>query len=366
MMVSGLPYGGAERNIVYVAPHIAAGVDLRLVTMNTRRDGPLAEEFAASGVPRFDLGAKRMTDLNAWRRFSAMLQDEKIDVIHAQDQDTIVYAALARRRLGIPTVMTRHVEVEPTDTVKERVRAQMVLISAKFGIDHVVAVSKAVRESFSDLAGVPLERIDAIYNGIPVERFQVATPKPELRARLGWKPDAPTIIVVAVLRRGKGHEILFEAMPQVIQQLPHVQVKVVGEGEIADKVRAWAAPLGDAVEFMGQRADVPDLLAASDVVVLPSWSEALPNVLIEAGAAGRPAVTTDVGGAKEVTLDGETGYVVPPGDRDKLAARIVDVLCNPEASAAMGERASEWVRGTFSLSQQATQYIDLYRRVCKS
>lgn len=364
IMISSMAMSGAERNIVSVLPYIKAhGIDLQLVTMNTRRDSPLVETFDQIGVERFDLHAQRMIDPAAWTRFTTMLRDRNIDLVHAQDQDTIIYAALAHRRLNIPTVMSRHVLFEPGDTLKEKMRAQMVLLSAKLGFDKIVAVSEAVRRDFSKLAGVPLEKIETIYNGLDVEHFVIDTPRADLRAKLGWEPDAPTIIMVAVLRRGKGHDVLFKALPQILAAVPDVQVKLVGDGELLEQIKQQAASYSGVVELMGQRADVPELLAASDVLTLPSWAEALPTVLIEAGAASLPCVATDVGGAKEITVDCETGYIVPPGDADALARRLIEVLQNREAARAMGARAREHVVNTFSLERQAEQMLDLYERV---
>lgn len=369
IMLSSIAMGGAERNIVSVAPYIAAqeGVDLRLVTLNTRRDSPLAVEFAQqTQVPRHDLSAKKMVDTAAWRRFKQYLQDEQIDIIHAQDQDTITYAALAHSQLGIPSVMTRHVLYEPTDTLKERARAELVLLAARFGYNRIIAVSEAVRRDFSKLAHVPIDKIETIYNGLPTERFAVSTPKQTLRERFGWHADERIIIMVAVLRRGKGHEVMFEALPKIREAVPNVKLKLVGDGEIADQIREQAAPFADMVEFLGQRSDIAELLHASDVLTLPSWAEALPTVLIEAGAARLPVVATDVGGAKEITLHGETGYIVPAGDSKGLAQYLIEVLQDPTHAQDMGNRAFERVHEMFSLERQAQQTVSLYKRILQS
>lgn len=364
IMISSLAMAGTERNIVSVAPYIRKqGIDLRLVSMNTRRDSPLAAEFEETGVPRFDLGAARMTDTAAWGRFTEMLRGEQIDLIHAQDQDTIIYAALAHRRLGIPTVMSRHVLFEPADTLKEKMRAQMVLLAAKMGIQRVIAVSEAVRQDFARLANLPIARIETIYNGLDMSRFVVDTPRAELRKSLGWDDDEAVVTMVAALRRGKGHEVLFQAVPKILEAVPNLKIKLVGDGEIAEQIKAQAAPLGDVIEFMGQRTDVPQILAASNAATLPSWAEALPTVLIEAGAASIPIVATDVGGAKEITIDGDTGYIVPPGQPGKLAERLIDVLKDPDAAEAMGKRAHDRVTSIFSLEEQARQTAELYRKM---
>lgn len=364
IMLSSIAMGGGERNIVWALPFIrAAGAAVTLCTLNTRRDSPLTAEVEQSGIPRFDLRARRMVDPAAWWRFRAWLRRERIALVHSQDQDTHVYAALARRLLGIPVVMTRHVMVEPADTFKEALRARLVLWAARFGADRVVAVSEAVRQQFAGQARLPLDRIITIYNGIRMEQFDTRAQRAAKRAELGWDPDDRVILMVAVLRRGKGHEVLFAALPRIVSALPDVKVKLVGDGELSASLRAAAAPFGATVEFMGQRMDVPALLGASDVLVLPSWSEALPTVLIEAGAAALPAVATAVGGAAEILADGQTGWLVPPGDSVRLADRLIAVLSDADAARRMGVRAQQRVVETFSLAEQARQTVALYARV---
>ncbi|MFC1959487.1 glycosyltransferase family 4 protein [Chloroflexota bacterium] len=364
VMMSGIAMGGAERNIVSVLPYIKEqGVDVRLLTLNTRRDSPLTDEFNQTGLTRHDLAAQRMLDPTAWQRFTHLLKSEQIDIIHAEDQDTIVYAAVAHRLLGIPSVMSRHVLQEPSDTLKESVRAQLVLLAARVGFDRILAVSEAVRQQFSGLARVPVTRIETIYNGIQLERFQTGAGRAAKRQELGWAAADPVVIMVAVLRRGKGHEVLFEALPRIQAAVPNVKIKLVGDGELRDTLQEQAAPYGEAVEFMGQRMDVPELLGASDALVLPSWSEALPTVLIEAGAASLPLVATDVGGSAEIVADGETGYIVQPGVVAPLADRLIDLLADPQQAQLMGQRAYERVNQLFSLEQQARQTVALYEKV---
>ncbi|NWF71308.1 MAG: glycosyltransferase family 4 protein [Chloroflexi bacterium] len=364
LMMSSLAMGGAERILVSVLPYLrATGLDVRLVTLNTRRDSPLTEDFVKSGIPRFDMGAKRMIDPDAWSRYVTMLRQEQIDIIHAQDQDTNIYAAAAHVRHGMPSVMTRHVLVEPMDTWKEATRARMVLTAAKYGFNRIVAVSEAVRQNFSKQAGIPLNRIETIYNGIEVERFATRHKREAKRAEMGWEKDTPIVIMVAVLRRGKGHEVLFEAVPQIQAAVPNVRIKLVGEGELSETLREQAKPYGDVVEFLGQRKDVPDLLGASDLLILPSLSEALPTVLIEAGAASLPLVATDVGGSAEIVESGKTGFIVPPGQAQPFAERIIHLLKNPVEARDMGERARARVVSMFSLEQQARQTVALYERI---
>lgn len=363
LMTSSLPLRGAERNVVDVLPYIKAqGVDIHLGTLNTRRDGPLAEEFARTGLPRHDLGARRLLDRAAWDRFIELIRAQQYDLIHAQDQDTILFAAAAHWRLGIPTVMTRHVLAELAPNLKKRIRARAVLLAARYGFDRIVAVSEALRQDFARRAGVPLVRIETIYNGLNMTRFVAEYDRAALRAALGWG-DAPVVLLIAALRERKGHDVLFQAIPALRAAVPDVQIKLVGDGKMAAAIKAEAEPYRDVVEFMGERSDVPELLAACDAVVQTSWSEALPTVLIESGASARPVVATDVGGSAEIVVDGETGYLVPPGDAARVAARLAQLLHDRDLAARLGQQARQRVLGHFSLEEQARQTARLYERV---
>ncbi len=361
-MMSSVAMGGSERVLVSVLPYFQAeGVTPVLCTLNHRRDSLLTQAFEKTGIRRIDLDAKRMIDNGAWKRFVALQKAEPFDVIHAQDQDTNIYGAAMHMRHKVPVVMTRHVLQEPAPSLKTALRARLVLWSARYGADRIVAVSEAVRQLFSKQAGIPLTKIQTIYNGIEIERFEMGGKRPDV----GWDSSRPTVIMVGVLRAGKGHDVLFQAVPQIKAAVPNVQIKLVGDGELEADLRKQAAPFGDTIEFLGQRMDVPQLLNASHVLILPSWSEALPTVLIEAGAASLPVVATNVGGTPEIVEDGKTGYIVPRGDPDALAKRLIELLQNPERAVAMGAAAHERVVKQFSLRQQARQTIALYETILR-
>jgi glycosyltransferase involved in cell wall biosynthesis len=366
LLLSSLAMGGAEKNVVAVLPYLQKyGIHAVLGSLNTRRDSPLAGEFAKTGIERFDMGAKRMLDPTAFRRFLATLREQKIDIVHAQDQDVVNYSALAHVGFGINTIMSRHVMFEPEDTFKEKVRAQMTIVAGRYGFDRVITVSEATRKRFAEQSGLSLDKIETVYNGIPLEQFNTRHLREKKRAEMGWKPDEKIILMVAVLRRGKGHEVLFDAIPYLLKDIPNAKIKLIGEGELSDQLREQAKPYGDVVEFLGQRMDVAELLGGADTLVLPSWSEALPTVLIEAGAASLACVATDVGGTAEIVKDGETGYVVPAGNAERLAFALMTILSSPETAEEMGKRAYERVKNTFSFDKQAKHFIDIYESVLK-
>ncbi len=364
MMLSSIALSGGERNVVSVLPYFKKyGATPILCTLNKRRDSPLADIFARTGVPRIDLNAMRMTDPLALLRLCRLIKKYKIDILHAQDQDAIVLGALAGLITGIPFIMTRHVLKEPEDTLKEKIRAKMILSIAKYFATQIIVVSRAVRHTFAAQTGVQKSRIHMIYNGIDRKQFQTRDQRDAVRTNLGWPQGKPVVTFVGVLRRGKGHDLLLKAIPRIKKAVPDVLVKLIGSGKLEDKLKKQAEPFPHTIEFMGQRIDVPQLLGASDLLVLPSWAEALPTVLIEAGATSLPVVATDVGGTAEIIINGETGYIVPAGDVEAFANRVINLIKNRELSRRMGHAAYARVTDMFTLDQQAKATVNLYRKV---
>jgi glycosyltransferase involved in cell wall biosynthesis len=365
MMMSSMQMGGGETNLVGFMPHLRdSGIRPLLCTLTTRLDSVLAATLDASGVPRRDLGARRMLDPHAWRQLARLVREEGIDIIHTHDLDTHVVATAVRRRVGVPVVMTRNVLVDQTDTWRRLLRSRLVFPVARIGSDQIVAVADAVARSFARRALLPRGRVTTIHTGIELERFAPALGRSEARAALGWDRERPTVVMVSVLRSGKGHEMLFRAIPGLARRIPGLAVKIVGAGEAEAELRRCAEPLGEVVEFAGQMYDdLPTALWASDVLVLPSRAEGLPIVLIEAAAAGLPVVATDVGGCSEVVFEGTTGYLVDKDDDRALADRLARILGDPAAARAMGAAARAMAEREFSLSQQARATADLYRRI---
>lgn len=362
VMLTTLATGGGERNVVDLLPRLAArGCEVDLCTLTTRRDGPIAADVAAAGIRRVDLGGTRLLDVRAWARLRTLVRSGGYDLVHTHDQYSNILGALLVRPSRVPVVMSRHVLEEPRPRWREAVRAEAVLRAARFGATRVVAVSDAVRVRVAADARLDPARVVTVHNGIDPRRFH--GDRAEARRRLGWPAGAPAVTMLAVLRPGKGHEVLLDAVPAVTTAVPGTVVRLVGGGPLHDDLARRAAALGPAVELTGERSDVPDVLAASDVVVLPSWSEALPTVLLEAGAAGRPVVATPVGGAPEIVVDGETGVLVPTGDPAALAGAVVGLLRDPARAAAMGERARARVHARFTLDHQADGLIAVYRDV---
>jgi glycosyltransferase involved in cell wall biosynthesis len=372
VLISSLAPGGAERITVsflrYLQKH---GEAVPLCTVTDRHDSPLAEELEAAGIVRFDLGASRLADPLALVRLLALVHREGFDIVHAHGQDAAVLAHWARRLGRFRLVITRHVMEEPMVDRRRRRRARAAGAAIR-DADAVVTVSRAIAERLTELSGRPREAIRVIFNGIELERFAGAEPgaRKRMRKSLGAGPDEPLVLVPAALRDGKGHEVLLRALPDLRRRVPAVRVLIAGAGEREAVLREEARAAGNAVEFLGLRTDIPELMGACDLVVLPSATrsdgtveEALPTVLIEAAAAGRAVVATRLSGTPEIVVDERTGLLVAPGDSASLADAIATLLLDNARARAYGAAARHIARERFAIETQVFRTLALWRHV---
>jgi glycosyltransferase involved in cell wall biosynthesis len=174
--------------------------------------------------------------------------------------------------------------------------------------------------------------------------------------------EGPIILAAGRLSREKGFHVLLEAAPSLFRDLPSAQVVVFGEGPERVRLERRAAALGvtDRFRLSGFRDDLDALLPWADVVTLPSLTEGLPNVALEAAAAGVPVVATAVGGTPEVVVNGQTGFLVPSGDSTALADRISAVVRHPNRARAFGAAARRRVEDHFSFEGQARAYQTVF------
>jgi glycosyltransferase involved in cell wall biosynthesis len=356
-LIDAMRMGGAERITAALFPYLdRARVMPILCTLHRRRESDLIKTIG--DVEHIDLASKRLVDPTAIQRLVDLIKERKIDIIHAQLQDATVFAALARVITHTPIVITRHLMEDDRKNLRRRLRNRVERFTISSSVARVISVSDAALEAYAKMLDLPRERFTTVYNGIDIERFKPDADKPALRKQLGLPEDKPLIVMVGVMRGAKGHDVAIEAA----RTLPHANFILVGDGAQRLQYEEQAKGLTN-VHFLGQRMDVPDILSASDMLILPSDMEALPTVLIEAGAAGLPAVSSDVGGAKEIVSDGETGILIPPRNPEALASAIQRLLDDPALAQEMGRKARAVVLQRFTLAQQANALASLYEQV---
>jgi len=204
--------------------------------------------------------------------------------------------------------------------------------------------------------------------GVDLDRFNPrAVDSLAIRSQLGIHPAVSVIGIVARLSYEKGFREFFDAAAEISFVMPQVLFLVVGpeEGVTQKELETITDQLGvrNKVRFLGMRTDMPELYSAMDVVVLPTYREGLGVVLLEAGAMGKPVVTTDIRGCREAMRDGETGLLVPPRDAKALARAVIQLLQDPEKRRAMGEAGRRRVEALFDERQVFHQVESTYERL---
>jgi teichuronic acid biosynthesis glycosyltransferase TuaC len=285
--------------------------------------------------------------LPAWRRHRG-----QVDVVLGSWAYPDGFAAvLLARALGVPAVVKLHGSDINVMAQEPGPRAQLAWALPRAAA--VVAVSRPLADEVVAL-GVAPSRIAIVGNGVDGERFQPRD-RAAARAALGLG-KAPLAVYVGNLKQSKGVLDLLAAVPHLRARVPTAQVALVGGGEARAAVDAAAGPLGDAARVVGPCApdDVATWMAAADVVVLPSWAEGTPNVLLEALASGRRVVATRVGGIPDVVPTAQLGTLVPPRDPPALADALAQALVTPYDPAAI---AAAGARGGWASSAAALERV---------
>jgi glycosyltransferase involved in cell wall biosynthesis len=308
----------------------------------------LLAEAAAEGIPALALRMPHAASLPAMARFHRLMGERAVSLVHTHSSVDSWLATLAARSRRLPVVRSRHVSIP--------VRRRRALIYRL--ADRVIA-SGALIKGLVEAAGIAPARVVSIPAGIDTARFHGGVSGARIRAEFG---RGPLVGLVANIRGSKGHEVLLEAAPRVLAQRPDARFLIVGDGVGFDDVRRSisARGLAEQVIMTGFRRDVPEVMAALDVLVLPSLrSEGTPQVLPQALAVGTPVVGAAVGGIPEIVRDGETGRLVPPGDAVALAEAVLELLHDPARARAMARAGQALVpeRFTFEAMMRATTAV---------
>ena len=230
-------------------------------------------------------------------------------------------------------------------------------------VNHNVCVSRGVADFSIHETGLQPGKVSVIPNGVHCELFAHAMPA-DLTS-LGIRPDAPVVITVGRLEEQKGIGDLLRAAAEVLRERSDCQFLIVGDGRDRASLEALASSLGIAtsIRFTGSRDDVPSLLKAASMFVLPSLWEGMPNALLEAMAAGLPVIATAVEGSGEVIQHEATGLLVEPANPHQLSQAILRLLRTPDVSAKLAGAAQASVASTFTEKVVVAAYDDLYHRL---
>jgi glycosyltransferase involved in cell wall biosynthesis len=225
---------------------------------------------------------------------------------------------------------------------------------------RLIGVSEATVDELVCLGVAPRSKFVTVPIGLDLAPYLAVEPDARWRTEFGMAPGALVLTFVGRLVPIKRVDLLIDAVAQARATGVDVQLVIAGDGPLRPTLEARAAPLGSAVRFLGFRGDLPAIAAGSDVAILTSDSEGTPVALIEAAAAGLPAIATDVGGVRDIVDDGVTGWLVQPGSVAALSAAIVRAVDRRDALSSMGVAARDHVRERFAADRLLADIDALY------
>lgn len=323
------------------------------------------DELRDAGVAFVGLERRGRFDLGPWRSLVGRARTSGIDVVHTHKIGSNIWGALLTPLMSDP-VFVAHEHTWSYEDNPARVLADRELIARR--ADAFVAVSREDQRRMVEIERVPVEKVHFIPNGIPP--FPPPTPGRDVRAELGIGRDTPLVGVVASLRPQKALDVMLRAVPILRKRVPEATVLLIGGGDShspveEERLRRIAAELdlGAAVRFLGERSDVPDLVAAIDVGALSSDFEGSPLSVMEYMEAGKPTVATRVGGLPDLVVEEETGLLVEPQDPAALATALSDLLLDHGRRAHLGAAGQLRRRAEFSIEATARRVGDLYEEL---
>ena len=348
-------FSGGEVQVFLLIDGLAARGHQNLLLC--RPQSAAAAEAARRGIAVHAVPMHGDLDVVAVRRMARWIKAAGADLVHLHTGRAAWLGGSAAWLAGVPAIVTRRMD----RPVRRGWRTR--LIYQRF-TRHTVAISPQVAQCLS-AGGIPTERISLIPSAVDTKRLHPLRARATVRAAEGAGDDDAVVLSMAALVARKGLDVLLNAVAELAQRGLRPHIWCAGEGPERAALVAQAEALGIAAQtrLLGQRADVGDLLAACDVVVLPSRREGLGVAALEAMAGGRPLVASAVGGLADAVADGVTGLLVPPDDPARLAAALQTLLRDPMLRAALGNAAAQHVAERFSAEKLIDAYERLYRRI---
>lgn len=362
-----LGVGGTELNAVRTAERLAAlGVDVQVALLGS--DGPLRARYTELGIPVHAFPIKSLYGPSAVRQgraFAAFCRANRVDVLHCHDAYSNVFGSIWGRAARVPGIIVSRRWWSTHNSGKLRIANRLAYRLAS----RVLANSASVGASLASDEGVAPGRVVVVPNFVEPEAFEAPSHAERAagRAALGIPASARAIGIVARLDPVKDHATLLRAFALLAPRLTDVHLSIVGDGPCREALESLAAELGlgPRIHFAGMQPHRPNPHHHFDVSALASRSEGFPNSVVEAMAAARPVVATDVGGVRDALVDGVTGWLVPGGDAAAFAAALERVLGDAGAAGAMGIAGRDRALQLFAAEPVVAGLLSLYAELAR-
>ena len=376
-IITRLIVGGAQENTVATVlglrqkPGIAVGL---ISGPTTGPEGSLESEFipapeSLTRIPELVRPVHPWKDWMALRRLTEILRQTRPDIVHTHSGKAGVLGRLAAKHAGVPLII--HTIHGPSFGNFQNVAANFAFRAAEKhaarATTHFVVVANAMKTQYLAAGVGQPEQYTKIFSGFPLEPFLAAKNDPAVRARFGLQPGDFVIGKIARLFKLKGHDDLFAIAPELVRRCPQIKFLLVGDGEWRGRFENLAKALGLQRHFiftgLVPPAGISSLVGIMDALVHLSLREGLPRALPQALAAAKPVVAYDCDGAGEVCRDGETGFLVRPGDLTGLTNRLLQLAGDAALREKLGGAGSDFVRNNFAVEKMVDAIYHLYLKL---
>ena len=356
-LINTLEFGGAESLALTISSYLnKSGFWESSICGLFGGKGPLADYAEENSVTvcYFEKGKKGRLYV-MWELYR-LLKERQATVLQVHGSYLLQYAMLPAILAGTKIIYTEHAKYSLSRSSKLKRNTRFLSLLTK----KVVCVSNDLKNFMIDAIGISPSKIEVIHNGVDLSCFHFhqeekkkACPKAREKLVLG---------TVARLSEPKDHANLLRAFSLVLEKEPNVRLMLVGDGELRSTIEKMICELHleENVDMLGRRSDIPELLAAMDIFVLPSKREGFPIAILEAMACGKPVVATDVGGVGEIISSGVDGVIVPPEDSTSLAGALLQLIEEEEYRKDLGEKALRKVMSRFSEEMMMKKYVSLF------
>lgn len=374
-VITRMIIGGAQENTLYNCLDLRQfhGDEVLLVTGPAEGpEGDLLQQGRAGDLPVELLPELRRAihpprDVRALRALRRLIASFRPDVVHTHSAKGGFLGRRAAWGERVPAIVhTVHgAPFHPYQPAVARRLFQVCERMAAGWCHQLISVADAMTDLMVDAGVAPRERFITVYSGMDVEPFLAAdTHRAAVRKRLGFEDHHIVVGKIARLFHLKGHDDLITAAAEVVKRNPQVRFLLVGDGILRPALQRRIAELGLGEHFvftgLVPPSEIPSLIGAMDALVHTSFREGLARALPQALIAGRPVVSYDVDGAREVAIDGQTGYLVAPGDTQTLAQRIGELAADGAARARMGRAGQQRFTDQFRHQQMTAQLREIY------
>ena len=359
-VVNGMRVGGAELKLLELIENLDR--DKFNITICSLEDvGTLKEAFKDTGYPLHILPKVHRFDARLIGKLSQIMQQENIDVVMTTLFYADVIGSFAAKLAKVPVCISWETRSHPKGSGVGQKRHIFSYRLAMRYVKKIVSVSDAVKKFLIESRNISPEKILTVRYGIDIDKYKKQDGI-QKRKEIGYDENTFLVGIVARLSKQKGHIYLIDAIPDIINKFPNTKFIFIGDGplrsELEDKVKSLQ--LNSTIEFLGSRPDVPELLNAIDLFVLPSLYEGLPNVVLEAMASQKAIIATAVDGTPEAIIHEESGLLVSPEKPGELSEAIKRVIDDKELKSSLETGARKRAEDEFSLTGQVKKFENLY------